>query len=434
MEMNENRLEALDLNQQAAILIKAANFVKAKELIEKAIAIEPMVMDSYKNLGDIYMAAHSYEDAKNMYKKALLVEKQGYLYFLYGNACFMNNEVHEGLENYNLALTNGYDNEEMLFFVGMAYEHLNDDQMALRYFKKACMKNPSKPDYQVKMISVMLRIGLIEEAEKTTDKLLKNAPELFDGYHIKTKILLHKNEIEEAIEFSKAATEKFPEDVDILFDYIKCITYTDDLDKAEALVAVAKKMKYFEDAKARFLLLEAQIASEKGDIERAISICQECIGLEEEEQYFGDVRFMLLNLYLVNQNFENAYKEADDIVKKGRKDLFYHASLYYRPFALKQMGKEAEAQKLYKEVNAIYRLYTLNNPEALDVYLYRVMCLKDMEKYDKALDVLEFIEGISSEIAETYLLRGEIYHLLGKEQQAEEEKEKAYKLKPQLRQ
>lgn len=52
--------------------------------------MDPMVMESYKNLGDIHMAAHNYNNAKNMYKKALLVEKQGYLYFLYGNACFMN--------------------------------------------------------------------------------------------------------------------------------------------------------------------------------------------------------------------------------------------------------------------------------------------------------------------------------------------------------
>ena len=116
-----------------------------------------MVMESYKNYGDLCMETGKYSDAKSYYKKALLIDKRGELYFLYGNACFMNDNPHEGIENYNLAITNGYDNEDMLFFMGMAYEHMNDDQMALRYIQKACLKNPSRPDFKVKKISVMLR-------------------------------------------------------------------------------------------------------------------------------------------------------------------------------------------------------------------------------------------------------------------------------------
>ena len=155
MSNNEIRLEAQDLNQQAVMLIKANSLEAAKEKIEKAIDLDPMLMDSYKNYGDYYMALQLYENAKNMYKKALLIEKKGELYFLYGNACFMLDEVHDGLEYYNLALSAGFDNEDMLFFMGMAYEHLNDDQMALRYFTKATQKNPSRTDNLVKKITTM---------------------------------------------------------------------------------------------------------------------------------------------------------------------------------------------------------------------------------------------------------------------------------------
>jgi len=59
------------------------------------------------------MSTGKYEDAKNSYKKAILIEKNGALYFLYGNACFMNDEVHEGLEYYNLAISSGYDSDEV---------------------------------------------------------------------------------------------------------------------------------------------------------------------------------------------------------------------------------------------------------------------------------------------------------------------------------
>jgi tetratricopeptide (TPR) repeat protein len=84
----------------------------------------------------------------------------------YGNACFLNDEPHEGLEYYNLALSAGFDSDEMFFFMGMAYEHMNDDQMALRYVQKAISKNPSRPDYKVKKISILLRLDMIDEAKR----------------------------------------------------------------------------------------------------------------------------------------------------------------------------------------------------------------------------------------------------------------------------
>ena len=168
----ELRLQAMDENQQGAALLKAGNLEAARKKFDRAIEIDPMLMDSYKNYGDLYAVSEDYDEAKKYYKKALLIEKQGLLYFLYGNACFLNDEPHEGLENYNLALSAGYDSDEMLFFMGMAYEHLNDDRMALRYFQKAIFKNPSRADYKVKKISVLLRMDMLEEAEEATDQLL----------------------------------------------------------------------------------------------------------------------------------------------------------------------------------------------------------------------------------------------------------------------
>lgn len=56
MEANEIRLEAQDLNQQGAMLLKSGNIESAKIKFDKAIEIDPMLMDSYKNYGDLYMS------------------------------------------------------------------------------------------------------------------------------------------------------------------------------------------------------------------------------------------------------------------------------------------------------------------------------------------------------------------------------------------
>ena len=210
MDANEMRLEAQDLNQQGVMLLKTGSIDAARAKFDKAIELDPMLMDSYKNYGDLYMSLQEYQNAKNSYKKAILIEKNGMLHFLYGNACFMNDELHEGLESYNLAISEGFDSDEMMFFMGMAYEHMHDDNMALRYFQKACVKNPSRPDYLVKKIGALVRLGMYDSANESADELLAKAPEMFDGYHIKTQLLLHEEKYDEAITFAKAASDRFP--------------------------------------------------------------------------------------------------------------------------------------------------------------------------------------------------------------------------------
>ncbi len=431
--MSEIRLEAQDLNQQAAALIKAGNPEAAIKKLDKAIEIDPMLMDSYKNYGDLYMSTGKYDDAKNSYKKAILIEKKGILYFLYGNACFMNDQVHEGLEYYNLAISSGYDSEEMMFFMGMAYEHLNDDHMAFRYFQKACIKNPSRPDFLIKKIHVMLRLNMMDEAEDAVNELIASSPELYDGYHLKTHLLINKGDSEAALAFAKEATERFPEDADLMVDYARCIAINKQLDEALQIIAQAKKMKYFDEAKRAFTILEAEVAAEANKYEYAIKCCEECISMESDSQFDGEARFMLMNLHLAKPEYSLALEQANAIIANDAEDMYYYAALYYRAFCNSKLQNEDDAKKFYKEANSIYRLATLKRPEAIDVYLYRAMCLKDLEEYDKAFEILDFILGLSLEVAEVYMLKGEIYRIQGRKSLSEEELEKAYRIKPELR-
>lgn len=433
METSEAKLEAMDLNQQGRHLLEAGNLEGAREKFDRAIDMEPMLMDSYKNYGDLYMAMQEYKEAKNLYKKALLIEKKGELYFLIGNACFMADDVHEGLENYNQAISAGYDGEDMLFFMGMAYEHLNDDSMALRYFQKACNKNPSRPDFVIKKITTYVRMNMLEDAETNADELIKSSPELFDGYHIKIQLLLNKGDYEAAADFAKEASGRFPEDSDLMYDYAKCVALTKKYEEASRLIEQAKRMKYFENSKRNFIMLEAQVAAEQGDVEKAMQCCRESIELDTEEYFDAEARFMLMNLCLTKPDFEGAMGYAEELIRKKQEDSYYFAALYYRPYCLKQLGRTEEAQKLYKEANSFYRLITLKKPEATDAYLYRAMCLKDLEEYDKSLELLEFVDSVAGDIAEVHTLRAEIYRALGKQMQAEEEMQKAYEKKPELK-
>lgn len=273
----------------------------------------------------------------------------------------------------------------------------------------------------------------LESAKEATDDLLVKAPEMFDGYHIKTQLYLYEKKYEDAIAFSKYASEKFPEDSDLLYDHAKALSLGKRFDDAIKTIEQAKQMKYFADSKRNFTLLEGQIFAELNNFEKAIACCEECIALESENGFDGEARFMLMNLYLAEQNHEKSLVQADEIVKNDAKDSYYFAALYYKPFCTKQLGKLEEANRLYKEANSIYRLETLKNPAAIDVYLYRAMCLKDMEEYEKAMELLDFISGLNIQLAEIHTLRADIYRAQGRQALVEEELQKAFAIKPELK-
>ncbi len=431
--MEEQKTIALDLNRQGMTLLEAGDIDAAKEKFDKAIDSDPMEISSYRNYGELFLRTGEYQEAKNFFKKALLIEKDGEVYFQYGNACFMNDEPHEGLENYNLAMSAGFDSDEMFFFMGLAYEHMNDDQMALRYIQKAMQKNPSRPDYKVKKINVLLRLNMVDEAKETAEDLLANDPELYDGYHIKTTLLLSENRIDEAIEFAKSATAKFPEDIDLMLDYCSALAQGGRLDDALNEISRAKQMRYFEDQKDRFILLEAEINAEKGNLDVAVEQCNECLANEGDDIY-GQVRFMLINLGLAKNDYAAALSQSESLIDKDGDDSFYLAALYYRPFCLHMLGREDEAKKYYDEAIRLYRLKTIKEPNSYESYLYRAMCCRDIMDNENALEMLDFMERLDPDIAEVYTIRADVYKQMGKTAEAEQEMSKAYALKPDLKQ
>lgn len=430
--MESVRTEAIDLNKQGEMLLKAGNLEAAKEKFDKAAEHDPMCKDTYRNYGDYYVAKEQYQDAKNAYKKAMLIEKDGLLYFLYGNVCFLNNEPHEGLENYNLAIANGYDSDEMMFFMGMAYEHMSDDNMALRYFQRACAKNPSRPDYLVKKIGAEIRLDMFDAVEKDADQLIASNPEYYDGYHIKTELLIHNKRFEEAAAFARMASDRFPEDADLKYDHIKATYLAGDTKKALEMIQNAAGMKYFEKAKYKFVLLKAEIFAEKGEIDNAIAACEECIGLETEEFFSGEARFIVLNLYLSKKEYEKSLEHSLAIIGREERNVYYYAALFYKGFCLKQLGREEEAKKAFTSAASIYRVQTIENPAAVDIYLYRAMTYKELGDYENALSTLDFISDLGVELAEAHLVKAEVYELTEKKVLAEKERAKAYELKPSL--
>ena len=101
--------------------------------------------------------------------------------------------------------------------------------------------------------------------------------------------------------------------------------------------------------------------------------------------------------------------------------------------ALKNLNRDAEAKTAYRQAIMIYRNETLKRPAQLDAYLYRAMALRDLEDYDKALEVIDLVISLNEKIAEPHTIRADIYRKQGKLAEAKAEEDTAVLLKPELK-
>ena len=74
------------------------------------------------------------------------------------------------------------------------------------------------------------------------------------------------------------------------------------------------------------------------------------------------------------------------------------------------------------------------NPEKAEYYITYGMILNHLEKYDEALEILDFIDNLNCDIAEVFTIRADIYKAKGNDSLAKEELEKACSIKPELKQ
>lgn len=432
--MNENIINAMDLNQQASLLMQTGNYEEAKKLLDKAVTEAPMCAESYKNLGLYHMAKENYEEAKNEWKRALLIDKKdGEAYYNLGNAHFLLDELSEGIDCYNRAVSAGFDTARMQFLLGIAYEEQGNLSMALRHFSKAAGMDPTIPDYMVKKSMLQIKMNLWEDALTTAEELIFSSPEQFEGYHMKTQILLHDNKLQEAESFAQQASRRFPGDAGLLFDWVKVVVLQGNYQKAFEMIQQAKQMKYFADAKRDFCMLESNLYAERGEFDRAIEIVNEVIAEEQENAPDIEARHQAITLYYVSKKFQEAHELANTIVCMDKKDMYYRSALYYSARTLLEMGKKEEAKKIYKDAITAYRMITINEPDAIDAYLFRAMALKDIDEDNKALEMIDFILNLTNEIAEPFVIKAEIYKKQGRIEDAQKELEKAYFIKPALR-
>ena len=409
---------------QGAVLAGQGKHAEALVYYDRAEKENPMDIDVYLSKGIALANLDKLNEAKAQFEKALKINKtSGLAHFHLGSIAILQGDQALGFENYNGAIANGYDDAQLYYSIGLLHEENGEIDMAIRNYSKAIMKDALRPDVRVRKARLLIQENHFPEALQALDEMILTNPDVFEGYHMKIMVLMQMNQIAKAEVVVNDALGLFPKDPGFAIDKVQIFLQQNRIDDAVALLNSLENAEETDDAVRRRIFMEkAQISTTKDNVEAAIMELEKAKKLSDKNGEFdAEVVFLLANCHLATEEYEKTLAEARELILKSNDDYYKQTARYFEPFAMKMLGRIDEAKALYTEVINEFRRQSLESPGNLDSYLLRTMCLRDLEQYEKALEILDYVITLQPERGEPRVLRVSVLEALSRTEEAAEE-------------
>ena len=419
-----DKLQAQEYLTQGSVLSGQGNYEAALSYYEKAEKEDPMNIEVYLSKGIAYANMDDLDEAKRQFEKALKVNrKSGLAYFHLGSIEMLLGDTAAGIENYNKAIANGYDDAQLYYSMGLLYEEQGDFDMSLRNYSKAIQRDALRPDIRIRKARLLVRSNHIPEAMQVLDETILTNPDVFEGYHIKFTLLMQMGRFEKAEELLKTALDLFPQDYGFALDMVSLRIRQDKIDEALDILAELENADDADDSLRRRVYMErAQIQADREDVDGAVAALEQAKALSEKNGSFDtEVVFLLASCHLSQEKYGELLEDARQLLEKADDGYNKETARYFEPLALKMLGRMDEAMPKYKDAIEEFRRQSLDVPGNLDAYLLRAMCLRDIEQYEKALELISYVVTLQPDRAEPRIVKVSLLEALGRTEEAEQE-------------
>lgn len=413
--------DAREYLQMGQVLLGTEKYEEAIIFIDKALGLEPMNLDAYLSKGIAYASLDDYAKAKECFKRAVKIDKKSAdAYFQLGNIAFLEDNFQEGMADYNQAIACGYKDAALYYNLALVYEGQNNMEEAIRHYTKAFTLDGTNPEYLIRKASLQIMMAKYEEALQVLEKVRNLFPDSFEGYHLTAAAYTLMEKYDEADEVLRNALELFPDDMDILFDRLRVLITKGDAESALGILQDAKDKECSPAQRKEILLNEAKLKGQMEQPEEAVLLLQEAIAIEDGDQLDSEIRYLLLNALLIQKDFQAMYEIAKKIDKDDITDPYNLSGMYYECIAMKGKGDDGY-EKAFEDAIRYYRNISLEDPARVDAFLFRAMCNREIRKYDKALECVEYVLLVQPDNAQLHQIRGNILSEQGKAEEAKAE-------------
>lgn len=429
MESNEN---VLDLLNQGITLMKFQKYAEARDMFQRVLEQEPENFEAYIHLGNAYVNLNEMDEAVKSFKSALILDKNsGQALFSLANAYYLMDDNKNAIKHYVKAENAGYCSADMYLIMGNIFYSAGDTVQALRYVSRAVKEQPLRGELWRQRVLLELELGHVDAALETLDEFESILPEALDIHELRTRILLDLEQYDQARQHLKKALAAFPNDVRLRLLKIR-------LENASGCLEIAKEEIAQIKAQGLDSGFRKKIAMEEADIylkeENPNGIIDSLVWGLEEAANDPDLLFIMLNTYIATMDYPNIIKFADQLLKiEGIDPSVIASAEFYRALSLRQTGKEDAAVKKFKELTRSLRKLTINNPESIDIFIYRLLTHNALKEYDKAFELADYLGKVSPDKASAHAFRSIIYKDMGEQEKADEELAIARRLNPNIK-
>ena len=407
--LSPETLEAMDLTQQAHLLASKEAYDDALDLLAKAQDADPSYAGSYIKEGDIHAVQGELDLAGSSYNQALQIDKNsGELHYSIGNLALLRGNFKEAVKEYRQSEDLGYEDEQMTLNLGYCYEELGEVNNAMTAYIRASRQNPEWVDPVAHRINLLSVTGQLDEAEALCKGALERFPLELSVYALMIDILVEKDNYDEAEECLKVALEIFPNDKDLRLQKVRLYGLQGRYEDAHAEVAKLREEITDSDSLDALDTLEANLFLGEEKPDQAIECCKARISRETEGLVDVEARNMLMELLSAQKRYSELLELSNDCLKKKNADDYFIRAIVLQPFALEQLGRTEEAMLLYKEALTKLRILAISDKTRTEARVYRIMCLRGLKQYDKALEELDYCEKIAGSSDAIRTLRAQL--------------------------
>lgn len=415
---------------QANALMGQEKYDKAIAYLEKAEKEDKMNLDIYLSKGIAYANLEKLPEAKKEFEKALKInKKEGLIYFHLGNIAMLEGDRAKGVELYNHAIAYGFDDAQVYYSLGLMHEENEEDDLAIRNYSKAIMKDANRADIRIRKIRLFIKNQRLQEALQGLDEMILSNPDVFEGYHLKYLVLSSMEKYDEAKAVLDSAMSMFPKDAAFAIDQASLLITKKEYHEAIlALNQIAENYEIGLDEEHSIAMEKSRAYAFLEDMQGTIDhlIAAKTIAKKYDPPRMDlEATYLLMNCYLNEEKFEDVITYAKEIKKVSGEEYYSLAAYYYEPFALKKLGNTEEANKLFQESISYFRSLSLKNPGNMDSYAFRIMALREVEEYEKAMELADYLVTVKEDLAEAHTLKAMVLEDMGRMEEAKTERAKA---------
>jgi tetratricopeptide (TPR) repeat protein len=224
------------------------------------------------------------------------------------------------------------------------------------------------------------------------------------------------------------ALKKFPDDNEIMLDMLRIHMAAEEYEDAKELLQQAKNNDPDDEELKEIYLNLGKIAIVEENINEGVEYLRKSLDVGAFGEKDFETEFVLVNVYQQLKQYDKMLEMANAIIKEHGDEPYALSGHYYAAVAMKGIDG-ADYKAAYKDAIRFYRQFTLQQAGRVDGYVYRAMCHRDLEEYDKAVECLDYVILLAPDRKELHILKSEVLKQMGKEKESAEEKRKAEGMK-----